>query len=292
MNLFHQRRSLLLALASAPFAGSAIAAAQAPVTSQSRFAELERGTGGRLGIAAIDTGSGRQIDYRSSERFPLCSTCKIMVTSAILSHSANDEALLQRRLKYPKSELVANSPVTEKNHDKGMTVAELCAAAMQYSDNTATNLLLKVLGGPAAVTAYARTIGDSVFRLDRRETMLNTAIPGDERDTSTPLAMMLSLRKLGLGEALGPAQQERLQQWMLGCTTGAEKIRAGVAANWKVGDKSGGGAFGTTNDVALLWPPGREPIVLAVYFTQPEKDAKTRNDVVAAATKLSIELLA
>ncbi|RYY77709.1 MAG: class A beta-lactamase, partial [Comamonadaceae bacterium] len=184
------------------------------------------------------------------------------------------------------ADLVSYSPVTQKHAGDGMTVAGLCAAALQYSDNTAGNLLIRLLGGIDAVTAYARGIGDSAFRLDRWETELNTAIPGDPRDTTTPAAMATSVQRLALGDALGAPQRAQFVAWLRGNTTGATRIRAGVPADWELGDKTGTGDYGTTNDVAVLWPPGRPPLVMAIYFAQPASDAAARNDVLASAARI------
>jgi beta-lactamase class A len=283
MNYFATRRALLLALASAPLAR---AADITPSTWSLRLAQLEAQTGARLGVAALHSGDGRQLLHRAEERFPLCSTFKMMASAAILARGA---AQLQKRIQYQQSDLVPHSPVTGKHLADGMTVAQLCEATLQYSDNAAANLLMKELGGPAAVTAYARSIGDAAFRLDRWETELNSAIPGDPRDTSTPLAMAQSLHKLLLGEALTGAQRQQLKDWMLGNTTGATRIRAGVPAGWPVADKTGAGDYGTVNDIAVLWPPGQPPIVLAVYVTQPGKDDKAHPELHGEVAKLVIE---
>jgi beta-lactamase class A len=206
----------------------------------------------------------------------------------VLAQQMREPGLLNQRIKYTRVELVSYSPITEKHLEDGMTVAELCAAAIQHSDNTAGNMLIKIIGGPPAVTAFARSLGDSEFRLDRWETELNTAIPGDARDTTTPAAMAATVQKLVLGDTLAAPQREQLQAWLRGNTTGATRIRAGVPAGWIVGDKTGGGDYGANNDVAVLWPPGKPPIVLALYMTQREKDAKPRNEVLAAATRVVV----
>lgn len=256
------------------------------------LAKLEAEAGGRLGVMAFDTASGRRIAHRADERFPACSTFKMLAAAAVLARSADDPGLLQRRMRYPASALVTYSPVTEKHVADGMTVAELCAAALQYSDNTAGNLLMKQIGGPAGVTAYARSIGDETFRLDRWETELNTAIPGDPRDTCTPAAMARNLQRLLLGDALPAAPRAQLEAWMRGNTTGATRIRAGVPPGWAVADKTGAGDYGVVNDIGIAWPPNRPPIVLAIYFTQERKDAPMRNDVVAAAARIAATALA
>ncbi|MGS0743292.1 class A beta-lactamase [Glaciimonas sp. GG7] len=282
------RRTLLLALAATPLIqiGSAWAANGNAASAQ--FAALESQSGGRLGVTAINTSNGAQLHHRGDERFPLCSTFKVLAASAILARSMHEDALLQQRIMYQHSDLVTYSPITEKHVATGMTIAELCAAGLQYSDNTAANLLMKILGGPSAVTAFARSIGDNAFRIDRWETELNSAIPGDPRDTSTPMAMAHSLQKLALGDTLAAPQREQLQRWMRGNTTGAARIRAGVPADWQVGDKTGSGDYGTSNDVGVLWPPAKAPIILALYFTQREKEAKSQNEVLAAATRIVV----
>lgn len=288
------RRTLLLAAASVPFTSACTSwagRAGGSAAAQDRLAALESAAGGRLGVAALNTANGARISHRASERFPLCSTFKVLAASAILQRSAAESGLLQRRIAYTKDELVAYSPVTGKHAGEGMTVSDLCAAALQYSDNTAANLLMNILGGPAAVTAFARSIGDDAFRLDRWETELNTAIPGDPRDTSTPASMSRSLRRLALGDALGAAERGRLVAWMRGNTTGATRIRAGVPADWQVADKTGSGDYGAANDVAVAWPSGKPPVVMAIYFTQGDKDAAYRNDVLATAARIVAETI-
>jgi beta-lactamase class A len=284
MTHFAMRRSLILALAASPLA-SARPLSDTTMPPDLRLVQLEAASGGRLGVAALNTADGRRLLHRADERFPFCSTFKMMLGAAVL---ASEPSLLEKRLRYDKGELVAHSPITEKHVDDGMTVAQLCAATIQTSDNTAANLLIRELGGPEAVTAYARSIGDRQFRLDRWETALNSAIPGDPRDTTTPSAMMASLHALTLGEALPPAKRQILIDWLIGNTTGATRIRAGVPATWRVGDKTGAGDYGTVNDIAILWPPGKPPIVLAVYLTQPGKDDKIRPEILGRAAKIVI----
>jgi beta-lactamase class A len=287
------RRSLLLALAALPFASIGARAGSMPGNAKekvaARLAALEASAHGRLGMAAFDTTDGSRLDYRSDERFAFCSTFKLMLVAAILARAAAQPALLDKRLYYKKSDLAHYSPISEKHVADGMLVAELCAAAIQYSDNTAANTLLKILGGLAAVTAFARTIGDTEFRLDRWEPELNTAIPGDFRDTTTPAAMARSLQRLTLGDALTPPLRAQLLNWLRGNTTGNARIRAGVPASWQVGDKTGTGNYGSTNDVAILMPPGRAPLFLALYFTQPDKNADSNSEVLAAATRIVVE---
>lgn len=253
---------------------------------QQKLAELEKSSGGRLGVALINTADNTQILYRADERFPMCSTSKVMAASAILKQSETKKDLLNQRVEIKKSDLVNYNPITEKHLDTGMTLGELSAAALQYSDNTAMNKLIIELGGPAGVTQFAHSIGDVTFRLDRTEPTLNTAIPGDKRDTTSPLAMAKSLRNLTLGKALGEPQRTQLVEWLKGNTTGGESIRAGLPAAWVVGDKTGSGDYGTTNDIAVIWPENHAPLVLVTYFTQPQQDTKARKDVLAAAAKI------
>lgn len=247
--------------------------------------ELEITAHGRLGVAALDTRTQAIVVYRAEERFPMCSTVKLMIAGAVLRHAMNDDSLLSRRIEYDDSDLAVYAPVTGKQEDRALTVAQLCAATLQYSDNAAANLLLRLIGGLSGVNSFARGIGDQTFRLDRLEPELNSAIPGDERDTTSPLAMMRSTYRLLLGDALGSAQREQLRAWMRGNTTGDKRIRAGVPDGWGVADKTGTGPYGTTNDVGVLWPPTGAPLVLAIYFTHPDPDAAPGDEIIAAATR-------
>jgi beta-lactamase class A len=294
MNHSRNRRRLLLAAVSMPIATvwtSWATQGNATVAAQAQFAKLERTLAGRLGVFALNTANGKQLSYHGDEYFPMCSTFKVILASAILKRSTQVDGLMQQRIKYQQSDLVTYSPITERHVEDGMTVTALCAAAIQYSDNTASNLLMKILGGPGAVTTFARSIGDLQFQLDRWETALNSAIPGDRRDTSTPNAMAISLQRLAFGDALEPRLQLQLRVWLQGNTTGATRIRAGVPADWQVGDKTGTGDYGTANDIGLLWPPRRSPVVVAIYTTQGEKDAKARNDVIASAARIIVDWL-
>ncbi|KTD49058.1 beta-lactamase [Legionella rubrilucens] len=259
---------------------------------QQKLAALEASTGGRLGIAAINQANGMTIQYHARQAFPLCSTSKAMGVAALLSRSMRDKTLLQEKIHYSKQDLVVHSPETEKHLADGMTLAELCEATITQSDNAAINLILKKMGGPKAVTAFARSIGDNQFRLDRFEPELNTAIPGDPRDTTTPKAMALSLQKLTTTDTLAAPERQLLIKWLRNNTTGGARIRAGLPEGWVVGDKTGTGDYGTTNDIGVIWPPHCQPVTLAVYFTQPKVDATPNNDVIAAATRIVISAFA
>ena len=290
----HDRRAFLLAATAVPLLLAVPARAterQRAGSAEAMLASLEAASAGRLGVYALDLADGAQVRYRANERFPLGSTFKVILVSAILARSAHSAGLMQQRIHYAQSDLVHYSPISEKHVADGMTVAELCAAAIQYSDNTSANLLMKMLGGPSAVTAFARTIGNGEFRLDRWETELNTAIPGDFRDTATPAAMGRSLQSLALGDALPAPQRTQLTEWLRGNTTGAKRIRAALPADWRIGDKTGSGDYGTANDIAVLWPPERKPIVLAIYHTQGEANAKWRDEVIADAARIVVHAL-
>jgi beta-lactamase class A len=284
------RRRALLSVATLPLLPACVIGNTSRVL-QDRFATLEQALQGRLGVAAFDPLNRKWITYRSEERFALCSTFKMMASAAVLARSVTEPQLLASRIHYSEMDLVTYSPVTEKHVVDGMTVEELCAATMIYSDNCAGNLLLDQLGGPAALTRFARNIGDKEFRLDRRETELNTAIPGDPRDTTTPRAMALSLQSLVLGNSLPHAERQKLKEWLLACATGGKTIRAGVPSDWTIGNKTGSGGFGSRNDIGILWSRSRPPIVLAVYTTQHKKDASSRDDVVAAAARIVVETI-
>lgn len=284
------RRTLLLAAATAPLSTIAFPTLAAPAAVNG-FAAIERDLKGRLGVAVIDLATGKVAGHRLDERFPMCSTFKAVLAAQALARDAREPGFLEKRLHYAKADLVSHSPVTEQHVAQGMTVAQLCAATVQVSDNTAANTLMKELGGPAALTAFARGIGDKAFRIDRWETALNTAIPGDDRDTTTPQAMARTLQALLAGDALPPAQRQTLKEWMIATSTGDRRIRAGVPAGWQVGDKTGTGAYGVTNDIGIAFPPGRAPVVIVVFTHQPEKDAKSREDSVAAAARAGVAAL-
>lgn len=288
------RRRLLVAAGTAWLAARADATDPGDVPSvvERAFAAIEASSGGRLGVAASATAGRVPLPgWRAGERFPLCSTFKPLAVAAVLRRSEREPRLLGRRLAIDRSELVPHSPVTEPHAGGGMTVDRLCAAALQQSDNTSASLLLRLLGGSDAVTAFARSIGDREMRLDRSEPELNSASPGDPRDTTTPAAMAADLQTLLLDHALGAGPSGRLEAWMRGNATGDARIRARVPSGWPVADKTGSGDYGTTNDVALIRPPGRPPIVLAVYFTQAAQDAALRDDVIAAAARVVIDSL-
>lgn len=264
------------------------------VFANNTFNTLEQSVHGRLGVSAIDTNNHAVINYRATERFPMTSTFKFILVSAILKRSMSNPQLLHQRIIYTKQELNAAgyAPITQNHIKSGMTIAELCKAAITHSDNAAANLLIKQLGEPKAVTTFARSIDDTQFRLDRIEPTLNTAITGDLRDTNTPQAMATDLQKLTLGNVLALPQRHLLETWLKENTTGHEQMRAAIPKDWVVGDKTGHGDYGTTNDIGIIWPPHCSPIIVAIYFTQNKENAPNRNDVIANATKIVLKQLA
>ena len=256
-----------------------------------RLAALERRHGGRLGVAILDTGSGRHAGCRSDERFLMCSTFKVLAVAAVLARVDRGDERLDRRIVFGTNVLLGYAPVTRLHTGApGMTVEELCAATVTVSDNTAANLLLAALGGPQAVTAFVRGLGDTVTRLDRTEPELNLTRPGDLRDTTTPRAMLETLRHLLLGETLAPASRARLLGWMRGCLTGTDRLRAGLPAGWSAGDKTGSGAQGESNDVAILFPPDRPPLLVTAYYAAPAIAAQLRSAVLAEVGRIAATL--
>lgn len=249
---------------------------------------LERRHGGRLGVAILDVASGKLRAYRGDERFPLCSTFKFLAASFVLARVDRKEESLDRRVVYPKDYLVTYSPVTEKHVEGGMTVGEICEAAVTLSDNTAGNLLLDSFGGPSGLTAYMRSIGDGFTRLDRRETALNEAAPGDPRDTTTPTAMLETLRKTVLGTALSDSSRAQLTAWLVANKTGDQRLRAGAPSGWRVGDKTGSGGNNATNDVAIIWPPNRAPVLVTAYYVGADASDDQRSAVLAEVGRLAV----
>lgn len=282
---WHQRLAVItLAVASAL---SMTAAGPTALSPDRQLAALEARSGGRLGVDALDTGTGRRIAHRADERFAMCSTFKLFLAAAVLSRVDAGKESLGRRVSYTAADLLDYAPVTKAHVGEGaMTVGALCEAAVEESDNTAANLLLKGLGGPGGLTAYLRGLGDGTTRLDRNEPELNANEPGDARDTTTPGAAVATVDKILLGDVLSPSSRDGLLGWLVACKTGTSRIRAGMPENWRVGDKTGTGARGATNDVAILWPPGGKPILVAAYFSDSKKPQEERNAVLAEVGRI------
>ena len=274
------RRTAITSLLFAAFSRQTFLIAEQSAADQ--LSAIEKKSGGRLGYAMLDTATGKSVTHRATERFPMCSTFKFIVAAFILQRVEKGIEHLDRKIVFSSNDLVTYSPITEKRTGPGgMTIAELCLAAITMSDNTAANLLLASFGGPPALTQFLRSIGDTETRLDRNETTLNEAKPGDPRDTTTPSAMLANLNNLLLGNILSPASREQLTQWLLKNTTGEARLHAGLPADWKEGDKTGSGDNGTTNDIAILWPPNRAPILVTAYLTESPLSADGRNAIFA-----------
>jgi len=230
------------------------------------LATIEQSVGGRIGIFAIDTGTGRRIGHREDERFAMCSTFKWILAAAVLLRIDHGELSLDERVPYGPTDLLDYAPFARAHVAKGsLRVGELARAAVVVSDNTAANLLLSKIGGPAGVTRFVRQNGDEVIRLDRMEPALNENAPGDPRDTTSPRAMAELMTRILCKDVLTPDSRERLLEWLRACETGNERLRAGLPASWMVGDKTGTGPRGACNDVAIAVPPGRAPVILTVY---------------------------
>jgi beta-lactamase class A len=251
---------------------------------------LERESGGRLGVAILNTGTGAQYGHRTTERFPMCSTFKLLAAALVLHRADTGKEKLDRQLLIDGAALVAHSPVTGPRAGGTMSLAELCEATLTTSDNTAANLMLASFGGPKGFTNYARSLGDRVTRLDRIETALNEARPGDPRDTTTPAAMLGTVQKIVLGNALSGASRQKMREWLIGSKTSDRRLRALLPPDCQVGDKTGTGAHGTTNDIGVLWPAGCAPLVITVYLTGSQKSLEQREAVVAKAGQLAASL--
>ncbi|MHA7985272.1 class A beta-lactamase [Rathayibacter sp. CAU 1779] len=251
------------------------------------LAGIETRYGARVGLRLIDTGSRVSFGYRADERFALDSTAKLLTSGMLLKEA--DDARLGTVIRYGQSDLQSYSPITSQHVQTGMTLSALIAAALQYSDNTAANLLYDQLGGPAAAQDRLRAWGDAVTNLDRIEPDLNSAVPGDPRDTSTPTQMATNLKSLLLGDRLSTPRRQTLVDTMLANTTGDTFIRAGVPSGWRVADKTGNGGYGSRNDIAVLYPPGAEPIVLAIYTTRSTADASSDDDLIATVTRTVVD---
>ena len=279
----HCRRSFLAGLAAVAAFSRARAAPSAEERlkeAMKRLASIEARQGGRLGVFVRDTGTGATLERRADERFPMCSTFKLMASAAALKRVDQGAERLDRTLAYGPSDLLEYAPIA-KTHvaQGGMTLAEACAAAIDWSDNTAANLILQAIGGPAGFTQFARSLGDNVTRLDRNEPSLNTAIPGDERDTTSPRAMAEDMRRVLVGDVLSEASRRQLKAWLIDDKVGDKRLRAGLPAAWRIGDKTGSGDRGTTNTIAIIWPPERAPIIAAVYYTESSAPMDARNAV-------------
>jgi beta-lactamase class A len=238
-------------------------AQRAPMTA---ITDYERDSGGRIGLCAENLRTSAKIAWRAHERFVMCSTFKASLAACVLAGVDRGQARLDELIAYGPDDLMEYAPVARQNLDKGaMSVADMCEAAVELSDNTCANALLARVGGPSALTAFWRSIGDAVSRLDHNEPELNRSPPGDSHDSTTPAAMAGNLRRLVLGKVLSPNSRERLTGWMLGCKTGDNRLRAGLPKGWRVGDKTGNNGNDAFGDIAVTWSTRGEPVLICVY---------------------------
>jgi len=282
-----------LASTSAWAAMRKIGAPRRPVAGElhDAIARIEAESGGRLGVALHDTGTGRRFAYRGDERFAMCSTFKLLLAGAVLARVQQRAERLDRRLPVSGSDVIGHAPFSAKRVGGTATVAELCRAMMVESDNGAANLMLAAIGGPAGLTRFLRQTGDMVTRLDRTEPSLNEATPGDPRDTTTPLAMLGSAERLWLGPALAPASRARLTAWAIECRTGLARLRAGLPEGWRAGDKTGTGDRGTYNDVAIVWAPRRKPVLITSYLAGSTLGTDAGNAIHAKVARALVAMI-
>jgi beta-lactamase class A len=253
------------------------------------FAKLEDKYDARLGVFALDTGTNQTISYRSDERFAYASTHKALAVGVLLQQKSIAD--LNQRIIFTSEDLVNYNPITEKHIDTGMTLKELSDASIRYSDNTAGNLILKQIGGPSGFKKSLREIGDNVSNPERFEPELNEVNPGETHDTSTARALATSLQAFTIGDALPTEKRTILTDWLKRNTTGDALIRAGVPKDWEVADKTGAGSYGTRNDIAIIWPPKGDPIILAILSSRDKKDADYNDKLIAQATEEVIDTL-
>jgi beta-lactamase class A len=274
------RRWMLAAASAVAICAGSAATATGGTPVVSRLEAIRMRLGGRLGVHVLDTHTGRRFGLDDESRFAMASTFKLLLAAAVLSKVDNGELELTKAIPFGKKDMLSHAPVTSKSLDKGsLTVKELCAAIVEVSDNPAANLLLSLIGGPAGFTRFVRTLGDTATRLDRIELELNSNLPADPRDTTSPRAMVASMEQVLTKKVLTESSRRMLTGWMVTSSTGLARLRAGLPADWKAGDKTGTGENGAVNDLAIVWPPGRKPVLIAVYMSEsPEK-----TDVLAAA---------
>lgn len=282
MNRRHLLKTALMG-ASALALRPALASEPQAASPTAQLKALEQRHGGKLGVAVLNTGTGKRTGYRADQRFLMCSTVKLLVVAAVLARVDQGKEQLDRQITFDQASVLSYAPVTRLHvGPPGLAVAQLCHAAITLSDNTAANLLVASLGGPAALTRWLRDRGDGITRMDRTEPELNRASPGDERDTTTPTAMLADMRLILLGNVLSPDPRQRLLGWLRACATGTRAIRAGLPQGWTAGDKTGSGFQGESNDVAVIWPPKRSPLLLTAYYVNPAADDAARHAVLAA----------
>jgi beta-lactamase class A len=248
--------------------------------------QLEAKAQGRLGVHVLNTHTGQEWGYRSDELFMMLSSFKLLASALVLARVDRGEESLERRVRYRKQDLVPWSPITEAHADgEGLTLAQLCHATITTSDNTAGNLILASYGGPQALTAFARQMGDQVTRLDRNEPELNVRVGLEPLDTTSPRAMTMTMHKLLMGHALSPASREVLRQWLLANTTGGKRLKAGLPGGWAIGDKTGTNKT-DANDIGIIFPPQRGPILVSAYLADSAANGQVKDETLAEVGRL------
>ncbi len=280
------RRTLLVAGTATATALLTTAPARASDGVTGGLRALEEQYGARLGVYAHNVRTGETIRHRADTLFPICSLFKTLAAAAVLRDLDRDGEVLARRIHYTAADLLENSDVTREHLATGMTIAELCDATIRHSDNTAGNLLLRELGGPTAITRFARSLGDPVTRLDRWETELNSAEPWRITDTTSPRAIGRTYARLVLGDALSRPDRALLTHWLLHNQTSSTRLRAGLPSSWAVADKTGGGSYGTNNNVGIAWTEDGTPLVLSLMSRKFDQDATTENKLIADTAHL------
>ena len=266
------------------------AVAKLPSTSDAAFAQLERDYSAKLGVYALDTETNKEVLYRSDDRFLYCSTSKALLAGIVLQQNSLEQ--LKQVVRYSSDDILSYAPVTKEHVEQGMTLEEICIAALRFSDNTAANLLFNHIGGPTGFKSALNKLGDNITEPVRLEPHLNEVIPGDNSDTSTPRQLAIDFQAYTTGNALTEDKRKMLIEWMTGNATGKQMIRAGAPADWLVADKSGSGSYGTRNDIAIVMPPNRKPIIIAIMSTHAEKEAKYNDQLIAQAAKIVFDSLA
>ena len=265
------------------------AVAKLPSASDAAFAQLERDYSAKLGVYALDTETNKEVLYRSDDRFLYCSTSKALLAGIVLQQNSLEQ--LKQVVRYSSDDILSYAPVTKEHVEQGMTLEEICVAALRFSDNTAANLLFNHIGGPTGFKSALNKLGDNITEPVRLEPHLNEVIPGDKSDTSTPRQLAIDLQAYTTGNVLTEDKRKMLIEWMTGNATGKKMIRAGAPADWIVADKSGSGSYGTRNDIAIVIPPNRKPIIIAILSTHAEKEAKYNDQLIAQAAKIVFDSL-
>lgn len=297
MTLMLSRRAALIGAAcllpATRLRAASLSGEEALRAAEKRLVELEKEHGGRLGVMVLNTGTNAHFGHRIDERFAMCSTFKFLAAAAVLSRVDQGKEQLDRKISYGEKDLLSYAPEAKKHVAEGsMALGDLCAAAVEWSDNTAANLMLQTLGGPEGLTRFLRSIGDKVTRLDRTEPTLNTAIAGDPRDTTSPKAMLTDAQHLLLGDTLSAASRQQLISWVTNSQTGNKRLRAGLPTDWREGDKTGTGDNASANIVSIIWPTNGAPILATVYYTGSTASRDQQDAVHAEVARLLVKTFA